>query len=78
MAIHHIVRVDTGRGGVLIVDSIERCPLLFRETISARSRGREAVIVYSIRYRPACSRSGWYPQPIIRSRVGINEASNKM
>lgn len=40
--------------------------------------GREAVIVYSIRYILACTRSGWYPQVIIIIIVGIRDASNQI
>lgn len=40
------------------------------------NNGSDAVIVYTIRYRLACSRSGWYPHIIINSIVGINDASN--
>lgn len=39
-------------------------------------RGSEALTVYNIIYIPACSRSGWYPQPKININVGINDASN--
>ena len=35
-------------------------------------------MVYIIRYMPACSRSGWYPQTRIRRSVGIKEASNRI
>ena len=42
------------------------------------SIGKEAVIVYNIRYMPACKRSGWYPQNKIIIKVGISEASNQM
>jgi len=45
---------------------------------TSRRSGREAVIVYSIIYIPAWVRSGWYPQPRIRIRVGISDASKKM
>jgi len=38
--------------------------------------GRDAVIVYIIKYIPACIRSGWYPQYKIINSVGIREASN--
>lgn len=46
--------------------------------ISLRSNGSDAVIVYIIMYIPACIRSGWYPQPRIKNRVGINETSNEI
>lgn len=42
------------------------------------NKGSDAVIVYNIRYIPANKRSGWYPQLIIRSKVGINLVSNKI
>lgn len=40
--------------------------------------GKEAVIVYNIKYIPACNRSGWYPQNKIMMSVGISEASNQI
>lgn len=40
--------------------------------------GSEAVIVYSIKYMLAWSRSGWYPHVIIITIVGISDASNQM
>jgi len=40
--------------------------------------GKEAVIVYIIKYILACKRSGWYPHVIIITIVGINDASNQM
>ena len=43
-----------------------------------KSKGREAVTVYIIKYIPACRRSGWYPHPKISKRVGIKEASKKI
>lgn len=42
-----------------------------------RRRGRLADTVYSIMYRLACSRSGWYPQRRMRKTVGMREASKK-
>jgi len=42
------------------------------------SIGKDAVIVYIIKYMPAWIRSGWYPQIEIISSVGINEASNQI
>lgn len=48
----------------------------FKMMNSLISKGKEAEIVYSIKYIPACKRSGWYPHPRIRARVGIREASN--
>jgi len=42
------------------------------------SIGKEAKMVYIIRYIPACNRSGWYPHNKMMSRVGIKEASNQM
>jgi len=39
------------------------------------SIGREAVIVYIIKYILACNRSGWYPQDIIINIVGTRDAS---
>jgi len=50
--------------------------LIFK--ITRRRRGREAVIVYIIMYIPACVRSGWYPHPRMRIRVGIRDISKKM
>jgi len=40
--------------------------------------GKDAVIVYNIKYILACIRSGWYPHAIIIINVGINEASNQI
>lgn len=40
--------------------------------------GKDAEIVYIIKYILACSRSGWYPQVIIITIVGIREASNQI
>jgi len=40
--------------------------------------GRDAVIVYIIKYILAWSRSGWYPQVIMIIMVGIREASNQI
>jgi hypothetical protein len=40
--------------------------------------GRDAVIVYNIKYILAWSRSGWYPQVIIITIVGMREASNQI
>lgn len=40
--------------------------------------GRDAVIVYIIRYIFAWSRSGWYPHIIIITIVGIRDASNQI
>jgi len=40
--------------------------------------GRDAVIVYIIKYILACRRSGWYPHVIMITMVGIREASNQM
>jgi hypothetical protein len=42
------------------------------------SIGKEAKIVYIIKYIPACKRSGWYPHNRMMSKVGIKEASNQM
>jgi len=39
------------------------------------SIGREAVIVYIIKYILACNRSGWYPQDMIINIVGTRDAS---
>jgi len=39
-------------------------------------RGREAVIVYKIRYIPAWSRSGWLPNLVTMIKVGIKTISN--
>lgn len=38
--------------------------------------GRDAVIVYNIKYILACNRSGWYPHVIIMIIVGMRDASN--
>lgn len=40
--------------------------------------GRDAVIVYIIKYIFACNRSGWYPHIIIITIVGIKDASNQI
>lgn len=40
--------------------------------------GRDAVIVYIIRYILACNRSGWYPHDIIINIVGTRDASNQI
>lgn len=42
-----------------------------------KKRGNEPRIVYKNIALAACKRSGWYPQPIIIKKIGINEASNK-
>ena len=47
-------------------------------SIRLRSRGRDAVTVYKIKYEVAWSRSGWTPHRRIRIRVGISEASKLM
>jgi len=62
-------------GGFHIMIEKDRWLLVWYIHISLISSGKEAVIVYIIRYIPAWSRSGWYPHAIIRSIVGINEAS---
>lgn len=38
--------------------------------------GSDAMIVYNSKYIPACSRSGWFPDFVIRSKVGIKIISN--
>lgn len=43
----------------LLLNIIEEECFLFRINIRLIRRGREAVIVYIIKYMPACSRSGW-------------------
>lgn len=58
--------------------SIELVPDWEVATRMAASKGREATVVYIIRYIPACRRSGWYPQSRISTRVGISEASNRI
>lgn len=40
--------------------------------------GKEAVIVYIIKYILAWIRSGWYPQIRIINKVGIRDASNQI
>lgn len=40
--------------------------------------GKDAVIVYNIKYILACRRSGWYPHVIMITIVGIKDASNQM
>lgn len=40
--------------------------------------GKEAVIVYSIKYILAWRRSGWYPHVMIIIIVGIRDASNQI
>lgn len=42
------------------------------------SIGREAEIVYIIKYMLAWTRSGWYPHVMIIIIVGIREASNQI
>lgn len=39
--------------------------------------GKEAAIIYIIKYVPACSRSGCRPQERIRIKVGISDASKR-
>lgn len=39
-------------------------------------RGKEAVMVYKIRYIPACNRSGWFPDLVIKRSVGTRITSN--
>lgn len=43
----------------LLLNVIDKECFLFNISISLISRGSDAVIVYIIRYMPACSRSGW-------------------
>lgn len=62
-------------GNIQLEMIIERCPDALKIRVRESRRGREAVTVYIMRYIPACIRSGWYPQPRIRRRVGIREAS---
>lgn len=50
---------------------------LFIERIPIK-RGNEAVIVYNIKYIPAWSRSGWFPDFVISNNVGIRIISNIM
>lgn len=52
---------------IFILDFIYRIPI---------NIGREAATVYIKRYIPACRRSGWDPDFVIKSNVGINTISN--
>lgn len=61
-----------------ILRDIEELPLVHEIAISLIRRGSLAQIVYNIKYSPAWRRSGWYPQPKTRRRVGIKDASNIM
>lgn len=76
---HQIVMVLVARGsGVHWGSAMDRLAGELYMSIRLNRRGSDAVTVYSIRYILACMRSGWYPQPIIRSMVGIKDASKKM
>ena len=55
---------------------VKRCPFIFIIRRRENNSGREVKIIYIIRYVPAWRRSGWYPQPKMRIKVGIREASN--
>lgn len=59
--------------GIVIFNKLNEFHLIF--IIMSRS-GRDAETVYNIKYILAWIRSGWYPHNIIRSIVGIKDASN--
>lgn len=59
-----------------VLREIDRDPVYFRVINKFINKGNLAQIVYNIKYIPACRRSGWYPQPNTKRRVGIREASN--
>jgi len=72
---HHIfINGDIKKNSHLGIIKDKWCML---EAISTKEnkRGKDAVTVYKIKYKPACRRSGWYPHPIIINNVGINDAS---
>lgn len=75
---HHKGAIDAGLAKIQNGRAILKCPEFEKIFIKDRRSGREAVTVYKIKYILAWSRSGWYPHPRIRSRVGIREASKKM
>ena len=66
--------------GMNIIHGMENIKVEFKlnNFIIINNRGRDAVTVYMIKYILACVRSGWYPHNMIRSIVGIREASNQM
>lgn len=56
---HHRSIILRGVWGGSHLYSIDRCPVLFIHIKRLRSKGREARMVYIIKYMPACRRSGW-------------------
>lgn len=58
---------------VTVEKSILKLGLIIKIPIN---NGREAVIVYKIRYNPAWRRSGWFPSLVIIINVGIKTISN--
>lgn len=74
---HHIFLIVRDRG-MLVLNIIDEEAFLLRINISLIRSGRDAVIVYIIRYMPAWIRSGWYPHPIIMISVGMRDSSNMM
>lgn len=61
-----------------VIKDIDKCKFFWYIHNILIKSGKEAVIVYNIKYIPAWSRSGWYPHPNTKRRVGIREDSNKI
>jgi len=71
-------RFEDIHDGTVVGMSINDEDVEFHIYINIINIGNDAVMVYIIKYIPACIRSGWYPQYMMIRSVGMREASNQI